>query len=204
MRVFQTIGITKNFLKNTIINKGTKFVNSNGKVLLDWPRPKSITENGWYPSYRFHQPDLENLLRQRLNTYTNVSIQLESTVVNLEQDENSVEVEVKDATLGKNIIFKSQYVVGCDGAKSFVRSKIGGNYIDLGFHEPWLVVDLLIKKPESNKVKDSFHYCDPERSSTQVYLGKKRKRWEFRLNPGDDPHKIVAVSYTHLTLPTKA
>ena len=58
MRVFQTIGITKKFLKNTIINKGTKFVNSNGKVLLDWPRPKSITENGWYPSYRFHQPDL--------------------------------------------------------------------------------------------------------------------------------------------------
>ena len=101
-----------------------------------------------------------------------------------EQNENSVEVEVKD-TLGKNIIFKSQYVVGCDGAKSFVRSKIGGNYIDLGFHEPWLVVDLLIKKPESNKVKDSFHYCDPERSSTQVYLGEKK----FRLNPGDDPHK---------------
>ena len=32
MRVFQTIGITKKFLKNTIINKGTKFVNSDGKV----------------------------------------------------------------------------------------------------------------------------------------------------------------------------
>ena len=27
MRVFQTIGITKDFLKYTIINKGTKFVN---------------------------------------------------------------------------------------------------------------------------------------------------------------------------------
>ena len=66
MRVFQTIGITKKFLKNTIINKGTKFVNSEGKVLLDWPRPRSITENGWYPSYRFHQPDLERNLRNQL------------------------------------------------------------------------------------------------------------------------------------------
>ena len=37
MRVFQTIGITKNFLKFTLINKGTKFVNSKGKVILDWP-----------------------------------------------------------------------------------------------------------------------------------------------------------------------
>ena len=35
MRVFQTIGITKNFLKNTIVNKGTKFVNPEGKILLD-------------------------------------------------------------------------------------------------------------------------------------------------------------------------
>ena len=47
MRVFQTIGITKEFLKHTIINKGTKFVNSKDKVILDWPRPKKITENGW-------------------------------------------------------------------------------------------------------------------------------------------------------------
>mgnify|MGYP003315265341 FL=1 len=74
MRVFQTIGITKKFLKNTIINKGTKFVNSNGKVLLDWPRPKSITENGWYPSYRFHQPDLERNLRNRLKTFKKVKL----------------------------------------------------------------------------------------------------------------------------------
>ena len=58
MRVFQTIGITDKFLKHTIINKGTKFVNSKNKVVLDWPRPRSVTENGWYPSYRFHQPDL--------------------------------------------------------------------------------------------------------------------------------------------------
>ena len=72
MRVFQTIGITKKFLKNTIINKGTKFVNSEGKILLDWPRPKAITENGWYPSYRFHQPDLERHLRNRLKTFKKV------------------------------------------------------------------------------------------------------------------------------------
>ena len=31
MRVFQTIGITNDFLKHTIINKGTKFVNSKGE-----------------------------------------------------------------------------------------------------------------------------------------------------------------------------
>ena len=72
MRVFQTIGITDKFLKYTIINKGTKFVNSNNKVVLDWPRPRSITDNGWYPSYRFHQPDLERKLRARLKDFKKI------------------------------------------------------------------------------------------------------------------------------------
>ena len=45
MRVFETIGITNDFLKYTIINKGTKFVNSKGKIILDWPRPRKVTIN---------------------------------------------------------------------------------------------------------------------------------------------------------------
>ena len=80
MRVFQSIGITKDFLKYTIINKGTKFVNSKGKVVLDWPRPKEITENGWYPSYRFNQPDLERQLRKRLKSFKKVEIKQNSEV----------------------------------------------------------------------------------------------------------------------------
>ena len=66
MRVFETIGITDKFVKHTIINKGTQFIDEKNNILLDWPRPKTITENGWYPSYRFHQPDLERHLRRKL------------------------------------------------------------------------------------------------------------------------------------------
>ena len=40
-RVFETIDITNTFLKHTIINKGTKFVDKN-RVILDWPRPREI------------------------------------------------------------------------------------------------------------------------------------------------------------------
>ena len=69
MRVFESIGISKSLSRNIIINKGTKFVNAQNEVVLDWPRPRSITDNGWYPSYRFHQPNLERLLRRRLNGF---------------------------------------------------------------------------------------------------------------------------------------
>ena len=80
MRVFQTIGISKEFLKYTIINKGTKFVNSKEQVILDWPRPRKVTDNGWYPSYRFNQPDLERQLRKKLKNYKKVSIRQNSEV----------------------------------------------------------------------------------------------------------------------------
>ena len=80
MRVFETIDISRNFLKKTIINKGTRFIDEKNNLLLDWPRPKIITENGWYPSYRFHQPDLERNLRMRLRKFKKVSIRQNSEV----------------------------------------------------------------------------------------------------------------------------
>ena len=96
MRVFQTIGITKKFLKYTIINKGTKFVNSNNKVVLDWPRPRAVTENGWYPSYRFHQPDLERRLRARLKDFKKVTIMQNTEVLKLKANKNIVKISLKN------------------------------------------------------------------------------------------------------------
>ena len=112
MRIFQNIGISKEVSNIVAVGENAHFVKPDGEILVTWDRPKKIGSNGWFLNYRFHQPDLESILRQQLDIYTNVSIKLESTVVNLEQDENNVEVEVMDATLGKNIIFKSKYVVG--------------------------------------------------------------------------------------------
>ena len=91
MRVFQTIGITNSFLNHTIINKGTKFVNSKGKVILDWPRPRKFTENGWYPSYRFNQPDLEKQLRKKLREYKRVEIKQNADVKKVQNINNGLQ-----------------------------------------------------------------------------------------------------------------
>ena len=58
MRVLQWIDVADVFSEQVFINRGMRFVDYEGNVLLDWPRPQHISDNGWHPSYRFHQPDL--------------------------------------------------------------------------------------------------------------------------------------------------
>ena len=115
MRVFQTIGITKTIAKKLIINKGTKFLDENGRLILDWPRPKVITENGWYPSYRFHQPDLERSLRQKLKIFTKVVTLQNSEVIKTINHKNFSIVNYKDLNTGDIFSVKSKYIIGCDG-----------------------------------------------------------------------------------------
>lgn len=80
MRVFQTIGIADALLPNLFVGPGMKFVNAQGQLLIDWPRPTHIGPHGWCASYKFHQPDLENALRERLAQQPNVEVRLRHEV----------------------------------------------------------------------------------------------------------------------------
>ena len=193
MRVFQTIGITKKFLKNTIINKGTKFVNSNGKVLLDWPRPKSITENGWYPSYRFHQPDLEKNLRNRLKNFKKVKLMQNTEVIKINNRKESVDLLYKSKNKLQKV--RSKYVVGCDGAKSTTREQMGSVLDNLGFTQKWAVVDLILKKNKNNLPDRTIQYSNSERPATYCRNVGKRRRWEFAIRDNEDEKEILSDEY---------
>ena len=195
MRVFQTIGITKKFLKNTIINKGTKFVNSNGKVLLDWPRPKSITENGWYPSYRFHQPDLERHLRNRLKTFKKVKLIQNTEVTKIKNNKKKVNLFFKNKKKKKVEKVCSKYVIGCDGARSTTREQMGSVLDNLGFTQKWAVVDLILKK-NKNKLPDrTIQYSNSERPATYCRNVGKRRRWEFAIQDNENEKEILSDKY---------
>ena len=69
MRVFQTLGLAEAVRKNTRVNPGMRFVNADGKLMLDWSRPMEIGPNGWPASFRFHQPALERTLREGVGRF---------------------------------------------------------------------------------------------------------------------------------------
>ncbi len=195
MRVFQTIGITNDFLKYTIINKGTKFVNSKGKVILDWPRPKKITENGWYPSYRFNQPDLEKQLRKNLKKYKKVNIRQNSEVNKIKNFKDHVKIFFKDTKNKKIYEIKSKYVVGCDGANSITRSQIATKLDNLGFTQKWAVVDLILKKKKINLPDRTIQYSNPKQPATYCRNVGNRRRWEFAIRNNLSEKTILSEKY---------
>ena len=195
MRVFQTIGITKEFLKHTIINKGTKFVNSKDKVILDWPRPKKITDNGWYPSYRFHQPDLEKKLRKKLKNYKKVLIEQNSEVKKIQNSKNHVDITYLNINNHKEYLLRSKYVIGCDGANSITRKQMKTKMDNLGFTQKWAVVDLILKKKKNNLPDRTIQYSNPKQPATYCRNVGRRRRWEFAIKKNQSDKKVLSDNY---------
>ena len=195
MRVFETIGITNTFLKHTIINRGTKFVDKKNRVILDWPRPREITENGWYPSYRFNQPDLERELRKKLKSYKKVEIKQSSNVKKIINKKNEVGIVFEDINSKKIFNIKSKYLIGCDGANSITRSQMKTKMNNLGFTQKWAVIDLILNKDKKNLPDRTIQYSNPTRPATYCRNVGKRRRWEFAIKKTEKIETILSDKY---------
>jgi len=195
MRIFQSMGLAKKIEGISEIGGGAKFLNAGGATLVHWSRPEMISPNGWYVNYRFHQPDLEKILREGYRRYPQIIEKWGCEVTRVEQDQDGITLRYRETPFASENSLRASYVIGCDGARSFIRSAINTEIDDLGFHEPWLVIDLLMNIPQKIENRESFHFCEPERSGTYVFLGAKRKRWEFRLNPDDNPEEICKPEF---------
>lgn len=179
MRVFQTIGVADRVADIVRVNVGMRFVDEAGDLLLDWPRPQEVGPNGWYASYRFHQPDLELILREALNRYAHVDIRAGCEVGSVADRGDSVEIRFTDTENGSDEIGRARYVVGCDGANSIVRHHMQIEEENLGFNERWLVTDLLLKRPKPELGDHTIQYCNPKRPATYARGPGLRRRWEI-------------------------
>ena len=195
MRVFETIGITNTFLKYTIINRGTKFVDKKNRVILDWPRPRKITENGWFPSYRFNQPDLERELRKKLKSYKKVEIRQNSNVKKIINKKNEVDIIFEDINSKKIFNIKSKYLIGCDGANSITRSQMKTKMKNLGFTQKWAVIDLILTREKKNLPDRTIQYSNPTRPATYCRNVGKRRRWEFAIKKTEKIETILSDKY---------
>ncbi|WP_315838458.1 bifunctional 3-(3-hydroxy-phenyl)propionate/3-hydroxycinnamic acid hydroxylase [Bradyrhizobium prioriisuperbiae] len=191
MRVFQAIGLSDKILPHVMLSPGMLFVDADGRLVLDWSRSAELTPMGWHLSYRFHQPNLEETLNTGLSRWPNVSVHNRCDVYALDEDESGVRVRYEDMATGQLAEIRANYVVGCDGARSLVRRFMGAGLDDLGFHERWLVADVLLTRERPDLGDHSIQYCDPRRPATYVRGTGNRRRWEIALHPDEDAVKAT-------------
>jgi hypothetical protein len=83
-------------------------------------------------------------------------------------------------------LVRARWLIGADGANSFIRETVGITRRDLGFQERWLVVDA---EPHDMtalaQLPIAGQWCDPRRPTTHIQSGPRHRRWEFMLLPGE-------------------
>lgn len=191
MRVFQATGITDELAPTLRVGVGMKFVSADGRLLLDWPRPQEVGPQDWHASYRFHQPTLERLLREAFARASSHPARLRCDTYALDEDADGVTIRYEDLSRGTLDTVRCRYVVGCDGGRSTVRRFMGAPNLDLGSHERWLVVDVVMTEPVAGLEAATVQICDPVRAVTVAQVAGDRRRWEFKLVAGDDPATVA-------------
>ncbi|WP_138844473.1 bifunctional 3-(3-hydroxy-phenyl)propionate/3-hydroxycinnamic acid hydroxylase MhpA [Rhodococcus pyridinivorans] len=168
--------------------------NAAGETLLevDW---KSVAASGWRTRYWFSQPELEKRLREVAAELPTVTIRRGWTAVGLEQDKNGITVsgtvtDIASASVQEQI--RAQYVVGADGANSFVRQALELDFTDHGFFFDWLILDMIPKGDLPDLGPTHWQLCDPVRPTTIVPGGPGRRRWEYMVLPGEDPTELAS------------
>ncbi len=189
-RVLQSLGLAEAIAPFVEPFTDSKYYGVGGRLIkhltmLPEPHPQA-----WTPSMVFLQPAVELLLRDRAASLPSVDIRLGQTVTGFRQDPDQVMLEV--ATPAGDDTLAARYVIGCDGASSTTRRLARLELDDLGFDQPWLVVDIeanpqgLLKLPTT-----SVQHCEPERPMTFVICTGRHRRWEIRLEADEDPQRMA-------------
>lgn len=192
MRGFQAIGLADEIAAVTHLSPGMRFLGGDGRVLVDWARPTAVGPQGWPVSYRFHQPELEGILVAGLVRFANVELRRGCELLGFEQSASGVALRYVERASGAVREAACDYLVGCDGARSMIRKTLGVAMEDLEFHEPWLVVDVILNAPRPALGAYSLQFCGPPRPATYVRGVGMRRRWEIALLPGETPEEMVA------------
>ena len=69
------------------------------------------------------------IMRERAKSFSSVSLLYRHQLESFEADEDGVTAKVQDLNNGREVIFRSQYLAGCDGAGSRIRRSLGINLL---------------------------------------------------------------------------
>lgn len=151
---------------------------------------------GWKESYLSYQPEIERILDGRARELgVRIFNGFKAEQVEQTADRASVTCRPVDDDTAAPTVVEAAYVIGADGANSFVRTALGIERATLGFAPmDSLVIDFKLDDPdrELTRLPEVLQVLDPERPQLAGrWEGRNYSRFEFILHDGEDPDEFA-------------
>jgi 3-(3-hydroxy-phenyl)propionate hydroxylase len=196
MRVFQQIGVIEAIAPYFEPFTPSEYFGVDGQLIRRMTMVNPPYPQGYTPSMVFTQPPVEMAIRQCVARLPNVKVELGTELKSLEQDADSATLSLR-SDQGNDSTVRARWVIACDGGSSVVRGQLGIALEDLGFDEPWLVVDVRVNEKGLAKLpKTSVQYCEPDRPCTFVIGPGNHRRWEISLKSGENAQEAATPEGT--------
>jgi len=201
MRLFQSAGVIGRVLPDMVAADGHLHVGADHGMIRYMGTVGKPQPFGWANDWFFYQPELEAHLRDAFADNGAIGLRTGAEFTGLEQDGDGVTVRYEQG--GDAQAVRARWAIAADGSRSPVRKALGVALDDLGFEEPWLVVDAEVEGPVSfppisgvpagaDLQRLSVMMCDPARPATIVPGRRNHRRWEFMQLPHEDDAVMMA------------
>lgn len=190
-RVFQSLGLDAGLAKITTPLAGAEFVSVDGERIIGIEIPSTGPfPYGHHPSVTYYQPQLEAFLREAA-LHAGVELVLGVSVTSVDQGPH--EVTASTCSEDGDWVHRSTWLVAADGASSRTRKGLEIDFVDQGFDQDWLVLDVELERQVDSLPMFVQQICDPARPTTFVVGHENYRRWEFQLQPGETWDEMMAT-----------
>lgn len=187
MRMAQELQIAERVTPHVSPYRPSEYRGMQGQLIKRLDAAPPPFRLGWAPNFVFEQPAFERVLRARLAELPQVHVETSAEVVGVGQDVEGAWADVRLAGSDQVERVTGRYLVACDGGSSPIRKQLGITLEDLGFDEPWLVVDAIVNEDKLAELPQTqVQYCEAARPCTYVVGVGRHRRWEIMLHPGEN------------------
>ena len=208
MRLLQSLELADALADEMVPVRDYQWFGADGELVLRFD-VEGLAGSGWENDYMFFQPELESAIDHHACVPAGITVERGWIAEGLEDLGDHARLtlrRVADDRAGRltstaeQRTVRARWVIGADGANSFVREAAGIARHDLGFQERWLVVDAEPRDMSGlGHLPIASQRCDPARPTTLVQSGPRHRRWEFMLLPGEqasdfeDPERVWSL-----------
>ena len=183
LRIFQAAGVDQQVLADAQAQPAVSYITARGRTIGVFKTEHG--ELGHPPLISIHQPSMERSLVAALSDRGAVDLRWRQRLETLDSGSEQVTAWTRPSPGGHSHSITARYLVGCDGARSTVRSRLRIRFGGLTYVQRWLVLDALLDRPLAKAPHPHF-VGDTNRPIVCLPMSPGRHRWEWMLHPGED------------------